>query len=299
MQGIRNTLFFHNDKKGKIRNYMGVELEISNFNPAFEGQLTEVLNKWKANCGGDGSIVTYGKYPNAFEIKTAPAKGNAFVEQMTEICAVLKKGDAKANESCGLHVHIDARGFTPNDVLKIAAVWPKIENKFWTKTYEDRKDGEYCESWGEMYRRGDGETFRAGSLLDMYEQIKSNAVEGDRYMSLNFAALREFGTIENRMHHGTVNARTIIAWAGLNDRFINFTRKMKVRDAIKFDKPGKIIRTKKIDPLQRKSLDDKMHEEEEKENKRRYSREIRRGACRKQQVPYVEYTYTPNPTTYP
>ncbi len=273
MQGVRNKLFFH-DSKGKIKNYMGVELEISNFDPAFEGALTDTLNKWKANCGGDGSIEPYGPNQNSFEIKTAPARGVAFINQLTDICGVLAKGKAKANESCGMHVHIDARSFTPDDLIKVAAVWPKVESKFWTKTYSDRQDSGYCESWGKIIHNDhsdyDENLFRAGSLMSMYEQVR-DCVQGDRMMSLNFTALGEHGTLENRMHHGTVSFRKILAWASLNDKFFNKVRAMTVDEALKFTATNKIIRTKLKEPLKRKSFDDKISEAEDRE----YAREER------------------------
>ncbi len=260
MQGVRNKLFFH-ESEGKIKNYMGIELEISNFNPSHEGELADILNKWKANCGADGSITSYGDFQNEFEIKTAPAKGAALINQLTDICTVLKKGQAKANGSCGMHVHIDGRFLSPDDLIKIAAVWPKMEKKFWTKTYEDRQDSGYCESWGTILENNRAEdpydnNFKKGTLLDMYEQVRDKAVGGDRMMSMNFSALSEHGTIENRMHHGTVNLRTILRWVTLNDKFFNHVKKLTVNEALNFSTPDKILRTKVKEGLKRKAFDD-------------------------------------------
>jgi hypothetical protein len=234
---------FHDDNAGPIKRFVGVEMEISDFNKDTEPELEAVVRKWGAEIVDDGSV--YGENP--FELRTAPAKGMKFIEQIGEICNVLKKGKAEANDTCGLHVHVDARDFTPDDLIKVAAIWPKLENKFWNLTTADRKDGEWCPSW-------DYSLDKSLSLIEMYDDIKENLLEyGDR-SSLNLQALEAHGTIENRMHHGTTSFSKIVRWAKLNDKFMTLVKDMSVKDAMKFDSPSRVIRTKRTKPYKARKV---------------------------------------------
>ncbi len=253
MESVRNKLTFHHarpSKKGPTTRYMGIEMEISDFNRAFEPELKQVINKWKAEVVHDGSV----EGTNCFEIRTAPARGSKFISQISEICGVLAKGKAKANRTCGLHVHVDCRDFTPNDLIKIGIVWPKVEKRFWNQTTEDRVDGEYCTGWNDCNEgiRNTDTTRQGNSLMDMYEQINDMRQNGDRYISLNLTSLNDLGTIENRMHHGTVSAKKIISWAKMNEKLMNYVKETPIEDVLKFNKPESIVKSKRTKPLKAK-----------------------------------------------
>ncbi len=214
MQYFQNPLKFH-DSEGNIKRFLGIEMEISSFDVECEAELKNVLNAWSGSVAPDGSI-TGGN--NGFEIRTSPARGAAFVEQMRQICRVLRKGHAKANKSCGLHVHIDARDLEPVDLIKITTLWPKVEEKFYSKTFKRRSQGGYAAKWAAnlpAYKKD-------YPLIRMYNEVKAATDRNGRMMGLNFQAMGRHGTFENRIHHGTINITKILNWAKLNADFIDF-----------------------------------------------------------------------------
>ncbi len=214
MEYFNNPLKFH-DSEGNIKRFLGLELEISDFNRDCEAELKTVLDKWSCSVTQDGSI----NGGNPFELRTAPARGEAFVEQMRQICRVLRKGNAKANESCGLHVHIDARDLEPMDLVKIASLWPKVEDRFYDKTFKRRGRGGYAMKWTThlpAYKKD-------YPLMRMYDDVKAvtNRAPNGRMMGMNFQAYLRHNTFENRIHHGTINITKILNWAKMNSDFFD------------------------------------------------------------------------------
>src|SRR6266702_5519087 len=105
-------------KKNKSDRFIAAEIEVSRISHkdyahglklpnvfiASTKNLENVVRKWH------GSIVRDGSLPNSgFEINTSPAAGDVYIKQITEICKALTRVDAKINNDCGLHIHIDAR----------------------------------------------------------------------------------------------------------------------------------------------------------------------------------------------
>lgn len=241
------SLKFH-DSDGIIKRYVGVEIEFSRLDNAFKAPLVKCLNKWggvlKSDCSirpeyaklqtcrGNGpcrsgwlcydcrsdqaGTIAYG------EINTAPARGDLFVKQINEICDILKAGKGSANKSCGLHVHIDARDFEPMDLMKTAILWEKIEPAMFKKVASHRRTNDFCAPWNKKLMRyvnvkKDGPL---KSFIKMYDNSKDN----DKYCSLNFSSIDEYGTLENRMSEGTVDAKKIIKWATLNAKVLDFAK---------------------------------------------------------------------------
>ncbi len=211
MRYFNNPLVFH-DSPGVFKRFMGLELEISDFDRACEPELETVLQRWSGSVVPDGSV----NGTNPFEIRISPARGDKFIEQIRQICRVLRKGHAKANPSAGFHLHIDARDLAPDDLIKITTMWPHVEDAFFSYTLRKRKKSGYCEAWAKSLP-----AFRAeNGLIRMYDDLKVAMARRGRFMSLNYEALRAHQTIENRMHHGTININKILNWAKMNHDFI-------------------------------------------------------------------------------
>jgi hypothetical protein len=94
----------------------------------------------------------------------------------------------RVNKTCGLHLHLDMRGRSMEDVLKIA----KKANKwlFALRTFvpESRRDNTYCK-WG----------------------ISRN----DRYRAVNVCSFDRHQTLEFRLHSGTTDYTKILSWVRL------------------------------------------------------------------------------------
>lgn len=241
------TYKFH-DSKGALTRFVGVEIELSNFNPDLQDELDRVvIEKWGGVVKDDGSI----DGENPMELNTAPARGVKFIEQINDICSVLAKGKAKANRTCGLHVHVDARDFDPTDLLKTAILWRKIEPFMFKRVAKYRERNDFCAPWSKADRN------RYGSLPNYEREVKTEGVTktflkmyendmrgGHRYRSLNLTAFNEMGTLENRMHQGTVKASKIIKWAHLNSKIMEFVKKKSLDEIASIDTLNTIVHTK-------------------------------------------------------
>ncbi len=103
--------------------------------------------------------------------------------------SVLNKIRAWTNESCGLHVHIDMR---QRDMKKSVDRLLKQQNRMRKMVHPERLVNEYCRP------------------LLKYE---TNMAEfDDRYKDINIVAYKKFGTVEIRLHEGTIDTSDIYNW---------------------------------------------------------------------------------------
>jgi hypothetical protein len=259
-------LRFH-DSDGRIKRYVGAEIEC--YNITNKEKVKTVLKKWKADYGMDGSIDfdasddadpafidrgyvngvwTEGTPLLSAEIRTAPARGQKFIDQISEITEVLKSVGAKVNTTCGLHVHIDARDFEVEDIVKTAYVWSKVEDFFLKQVPAHRQGNGFSEPWDtellealrevkkrkakkkESYKtllsrlgNSDHNMYDA-ALAQGYEDLQGVIEDGDKYKALNFMPLTAYGTLENRLLEGTLDAKRIIHWATMNSDMVDFIK---------------------------------------------------------------------------
>jgi hypothetical protein len=230
--------------------FIAAELEVAEVR---NGSLvTAAVRKWQGAIVHDGSI--RGNLP--FEINTAPASGNKFQEQITEICKALKDSQGVVNDSCGLHVHVDARDFTFYDVRKMVQLYAKIEDALFRIVPPGRRaNTRYCAPCGPQYVK---DLERHAMPQDNKKKIMGNVYGGDRhavrrlsrdkynqarYKALNIHSWLYRGTLESRMHSGTIIAEKIInwgiLWAAILDTAIELTDR-EIRD-IKGDSMGILL----------------------------------------------------------
>lgn len=98
-----------------------------------------VVRKWKGAIVQDGSLPTSG-----FEINTAPAGGDMFVKQMREIGAEFERTGVWANNSCGLHIHVDCSDARVWDMRRIINLYRRVEPAMFKLLPAYRQDNIYC-----------------------------------------------------------------------------------------------------------------------------------------------------------
>ena len=221
-----NPLVFHIPRlHERVRNpssrFLAAEIEVAGIEAESGDLVTRAVEKWK------GSIVEDGSLPNdGFEINTAPAGGDKFVEEIEDICKALKRVQAHVTSACGLHVHIDARDFDYFDIRRLALVYADMETALFQMVSKKRRENTYCTPCGDIFR----ETILKGRIP--YKEVKqsvqvslygSNGVKdvhrnrkskntGPRYRALNLHSWFYRGTVECRLFGGTVKAEKIIPW---------------------------------------------------------------------------------------
>ncbi len=117
------------------------------------------------------------------------SKFNGFVDKL---CKTLHDWEVYVNDSCGLHVHLDQRQNTPGDVeTKVYPNLAKAQPLLQRLVKKERITSTYC-----------------------YEsplQWDSRS----RYRAINACAYEQHGTLEVRLHHGTLNPTRIKSWVSL------------------------------------------------------------------------------------
>jgi len=217
-----------------IKRYISCELEIADFDAPLNYKLEEVVKRWGGAIVGDGSV--HGNNP--FEINTAPANGDKFVNQLKEICQVLREGHAAANDSCGLHVHVDARKLDYFSIRKVAYLWEKLEPAFMKLTPPSRRGLHYCAPWGSRLVEGlESATVpkqnRDKLIENIYGEKKTRLVretpgssngkyDSARYRSLNLHSWVFRGTLEYRLWAGSRSFKKVLNSALLSAGLVDF-----------------------------------------------------------------------------
>jgi len=233
---FNSKLEFHsptrNQKKlNKSSRFISAEIEVAsikNNKKLVEG----IVRKW------NGSIVYDGTLPfGGFEINTAPAAGDLYVKQVTDICNKLTKAGAAINNQCGLHVHLDARDYNFNDLSRLMKVYEAIEPALYSMVSNHRHHSAYAIKCGNKF----------GAILNDKQphiQLKDNVVRAiyggipnsltyrkekrgagpgtGRYYALNLHSWFYRGTIECRLFDGTIDKDEIIDWGVLWANILDF-----------------------------------------------------------------------------
>lgn len=167
----------------------GIEIE------CYRERGREVVPNWVPpkgwGKGTDGSI-SPGFRTETAEFRSPPYFGDIGLAQLVrDIWAIQRSGFSGVNKSCGVHVHVDFSATSEEDQRALFKFAKAFEAQIFELVAPSRRENHYCKKLpGRM-------TFR------------------DRYRWLNFAALREFGTIEVRLHQGSVSPIRIMMWVRL------------------------------------------------------------------------------------
>ena len=172
-----------------------------------------IENKIKlANIKGDGSISPHVDDHECAEINVLVPRSD--IRELELVCKFLEKGQAKVNQSCGLHVHLDFR----NKETHLETAASRLTNSLKELALlvpSTRRDNSYC-------------------------VLGRNEVEaGSRYSAVNLHAFKKFKTLEVRLHSGTTNFRKISSWMLILSNIIDnpaFDKKDRVADIDNFIK---------------------------------------------------------------
>lgn len=244
--GLNLRLF----QRHKSRRYTSVEIEVSKASK--NGKAINVAcDRWSCSVVHDGSINNHG--PGGFEINTAPACGDALEAQLRDITDALATASATANATCGLHVHVDTRDFGYHDIQRLVQLYIPIEPALFAATTPERADSRFCRPCAKFYSElvvdgvkspvtkslkeaiidttyGRGaSTVKRGlnGRVDPppfygYREAHRGAGDGTaRYWALNIHTWFRQGTVESRLHHGTVDFNEILGWAKLHTNLVD------------------------------------------------------------------------------
>ena len=232
--------------RNKSARFLAAEIEVAHI-VKHGDRVEKVIQDWK------GSVVPDGSLPNGgFEINTAPAGGDKFVEQITAICGALEKAGASVDRCCGCHVHIDARDMDFYAVRRLITIYASMEPALFAMVPETRRRNAFCSPCGEEFVSvvKTGRISAAEVRNRIHQAIYRTTDEGrlaeakrskcgaERYKALNLHSWCFRGSVECRLLDGTVDADDIINWGALWARILDFAQARTDEDAEAFATEG-------------------------------------------------------------
>jgi len=171
----------------------------------------ETRDNWKAVY--DGSV------SNGAEV-VSPILSPARLNEAHKVTKALKNAGARVDRATGFHVHIgldafrDEQGNFYDNVAKFTLNWYAAHNAIGALVAPSRLNNRYCKVLGEAHAKEQASYSSNGSR---------GAWNGSRYVSLNLESMHRHGTVEARLHQGTLNGVKAIAWSQFISAFIDAT----------------------------------------------------------------------------
>lgn len=186
------------------------ELRDAGVDVAVEGYNHHTSDHWKLVT--DGSLTGN----NTFELVSPVLEGEAGLQQLQKVCWVLDFCNVKVNNSCGLHIHMDAADFTIETWRNLAMTYRRLEPVIDSFMPDTRRNNRYCKCLTGISERS---IMEAQNIM----QLRS-AFRNDRYHKLNLEAYARHRTVEFRQHSGTTNFTKMENWIRFAANMITFAK---------------------------------------------------------------------------
>jgi hypothetical protein len=155
----------------------------------------------------DGSV--YDPTGRGGEISSPILKGERGLEEIRKVLAVLREHGAKVNDTCGMHVHLEADDLSMKQIAAFGRSYFDNHDLIDWLVTPDRRIAEEDSDDDYYINRLSERTIRR---LEQPGMSKSGMYDGDRYRTVNFNSFAKFGTIEVRQHQGTLSFTAAENW---------------------------------------------------------------------------------------
>lgn len=188
----------------------GMEFEIQGLNPARAADILngagiacdspraqhETADTWKAVY--DGSV------SSGAEV-VSPILNPARLNEAHKVTKALKDNGARVDRATGFHVHIGMNAFNDRaDIAKFTLNYYAMHHAIAALVAPSRLNNRYCAVLNRDMAERQADYTAGGN---------TGAFNGNRYTSLNLESMHRHGTVEIRLHQGTLNGVKAIAWS--------------------------------------------------------------------------------------
>jgi len=164
----------------------------------------ETCESWKSVF--DGSV-------RGAEV-VSPILGDERLNEASTVARLLLSAGGKVDRSTGFHVHIGAAGLSPEHIAQFYLNWNLVHEAIGALVAPSRLNNSYCKVPTTERIATNAERIRSGNISDL---------NGDRYQSFNLMSYERHGTLEIRVHQGTLNGTKAVAWAKFIDAFKDYS----------------------------------------------------------------------------
>lgn len=148
-----------------------------------------------------------------------PLFGADLIDAVRVFCSFAKDRKLLASHRAGIHVHLDVRNLSPEEVGSICFSYCVLERYIFKAFAPDRVNNSFCVPW-----------YLAPAKINAYGFSNNDskligAVErADKYSALNLAPIATYGSIEWRHKRTTFSEDEILTWIGAIQRFKRYAR---------------------------------------------------------------------------
>lgn len=192
------------------REKLASELRSAGIDVAIEGYNHTTRNHWKLVT--DSSLTGN----NTFELVSPVLEGEAGLKELEKVCWVLEFCDVKVNDSCGLHIHMDAADFDLQTWKNLALSYKHLERVIDSFMPQSRRQNYYCKGLSSISAL---DIQAAQSIYDLRAAFGNN-----RYRKVNLEAYARHRTVEFRQHSGTTNFTKMENWIRFLNGLITFAK---------------------------------------------------------------------------
>jgi len=127
-------------------------------------------------------------------------------------------------QSCGFHLHMNARDLSEKQVLEFVKFCYSYQNAFYAIVPLSRLKSSYCSPLKSI-NTDDLESYLYEDTEHSYlHECKRDKYNDARYTWINAHSYYYRGTIENRLHSGTMNSTKVINWVELWLKLLEYTK---------------------------------------------------------------------------
>lgn len=192
------------------REKLASELRAAGIDVAVEGYNHTTRNHWKLVT--DASLTGN----NTFELVSPVLEGEAGLKELEKVCWVLEFCDVKVNDSCGLHIHMDAADFDLQTWKNLALSYKHLERVIDSFMPQSRRQNYYCKGLSSISA---ADIQAAQNINDLRAAFGNN-----RYRKVNLEAYARHRTVEFRQHSGTTNFTKMENWVRFLNGLITFAK---------------------------------------------------------------------------
>ena len=205
----------YNCMRGRLArelNAAGIRVEVEGYNH------TDHTDHWKLVT--DSSL----SGNDTFELVSPILHGEQGLEELEKVCWVLDLCNAKVNDSCGLHVHMDAAEFDLQTWKNLVITYKRLENVIDHFMPRSRRNNTFCRPLTTISETIINQASNIGELRAAFNH--------NRYHKVNLEAYARHRTVEFRQHGGSTNFTKMSAWIHFLAKMITFAKQGKVKNNI-------------------------------------------------------------------
>lgn len=215
-------------------NTYGLEFEVQGVNPF---TASHALRNRGIECTTDApthgdpiptwKAVYDGSCPNGAEV-VSPILNRSTLNESAKVAKVLKSAGAYVDTKTGLHVHVGLNAFesdtrsVQDNLANFVLNYYAIHHAIGALVSRSRLNNRYTRVLSRRFAEIEAEGLRGGHLGSSLgrSSIASLNINHPRYCSVNLCSIDRHGTVEFRLHQGTLNGVKAIAWVNFIEALI-------------------------------------------------------------------------------